>query len=274
MIEKWNITIPELTGDTQRGVYVYLPESLKYDSGRRCPVLYMFDGHNVFFDSDATYGKSWGMKEYMDYTQTQVIIAAVECSHSPDHGRLKEYSPYTFSDPDCGAICGCGRITMEWMTKTFKPLIDSRYPTLPDRKNTYIAGSSMGGLMSLYAVLEYNHVYSRAAALSPSLWTSPSQFDRLIRQAHIADDTVIYMDFPRWVCVWGAFWRELTNLGRSRPDMGGCCPERINLPFLKTVWNFNRTYRARYYAMLQQAPAVRVIVLKNRRAVRKFLDAH
>ena len=87
-------------------------------------------------------------------------------------------------------------------------------------------------------------------------------------------DTVIYMDFPRWVCVWGAFWRELTNLGRSRPDMGGCCPERINLPFLKTVWNFNRTYRARYYAMLQQAPAVRVIVLKNRRAVRKFLDAH
>ena len=195
MIEKWNITIPELTGDTQRGVYVYLPESLKYDSGRRCPVLYMFDGHNVFFDSDATYGKSWGMKEYMDYTQTQVIIAAVECSHSPDHGRLKEYSPYTFSDPDCGAICGCGRITMEWMTKTFKPLIDSRYPTLPDRKNTYIAGSSMGGLMSLYAVLEYNHVYSRAAALSPSLWTSPSQFDRLIRQAHIADDTVIYMDY-------------------------------------------------------------------------------
>ena len=99
MIEKWNITIPELTGDTQRGVYVYLPESLKYDSGRRCPVLYMFDGHNVFFDSDATYGKSWGMKEYMDYTQTQVIIAAVECSHSPDHGRLKEYSPYTFPIP-------------------------------------------------------------------------------------------------------------------------------------------------------------------------------
>ena len=195
MIEKWNITIPELTGDTQRGVYVYLPESLKYDSGRRCPVLYMFDGLNVFFDSDATYGKFWGLKEYMDYTQTQVIIAAVESSHSPDHGRLKEYSPYTFSDPDCGAICGCGRITMEWMTKAFQPLFDSRYFSLSVRKNTYLAGSSLGGLMSLYAVLEYNHVYSRAAALSPSLWTSPSQVDRLIRQAHIADDTVIYMDY-------------------------------------------------------------------------------
>ncbi len=195
MIEKWPITIPELTGNEERGVYVYLPDSFYHDPGRRYPVLYMFDGHNVFFDSDATYGKSWGLKEYMDYTQTQVIIAAVECNHSPDNGRLQEYSPYTFSDPDFGTITGRGHTTMEWMTKTFKPLIDSRYPTLPDRKNTFIAGSSMGGLMSLYAVLEYNHIYSRAAALSPSLWTSPAQIERLIRQAYVENDTVIYMDY-------------------------------------------------------------------------------
>ena len=92
VIKEW-IRIPSLTGEKKRRAYFYLPQD--YDQGQgRYPVLYMFDGHNVFFDSDATYGKSWGMKEYMDYTQTQVIIAAVECSHSPDHGRLKEYSPY------------------------------------------------------------------------------------------------------------------------------------------------------------------------------------
>ena len=104
MIETWNITIPELTADAERRAYVYLPEALAGDPDRRYPVLYMFDGHNIFFDTDATYGKSWGMKEYMDYTDTQMIIAAVECNHSPDHGRLKEYSPFTFSDPEFGKI--------------------------------------------------------------------------------------------------------------------------------------------------------------------------
>ena len=40
------------------------------DPGRRYPVLYMFDGQNVFFDEDATYGKSWGVADYLDYTDT------------------------------------------------------------------------------------------------------------------------------------------------------------------------------------------------------------
>lgn len=195
MIEKWDITIPELTGDETRRAYLYLPDSYDGDPDTRYPVLYMFDGHNLFFDEDATYGKSWGIKDYMDFTGTQLIIAAVECNHSPDHGRLKEYSPFTFRDPGFGVIPGMGRITMEWFVNTFKPYIDENYPTIPDREFTYIAGSSMGGLMSLYAVLEYNHVFSRAAALSPSLWVAPDRIASLIRRADIAPDTVIYMDY-------------------------------------------------------------------------------
>ncbi len=94
MVLTWDITIPELTGEEERTAYIYLPASYDEHPGRRYPVLYMFDGHNVFFDSHATYGKCWGMKEYMDETETEMIIAAVESNHSPDHGRLKEYSPY------------------------------------------------------------------------------------------------------------------------------------------------------------------------------------
>ena len=63
MIEKWDITIPELTGDEVRSAYICLPEAYTYDTNRCFPVLYMFDGHNLFFDSHATYGKSWGLKE-------------------------------------------------------------------------------------------------------------------------------------------------------------------------------------------------------------------
>ena len=195
MVKRWKVMFPAQTGPDERTAYIYLPESYEYNPDRRYPVLYMFDGHNVFFDSDATYGKCWGMKEYLDYTNTQLIVAAVECSHDPDNGRLKEYSPYSFLDPKLGKIEGLGRETMEWLSHTFKKEIDGQYRTLSDREHTFIAGSSMGGLMSLYAVLEYNSVFSKAAALSPSIWTNFSRLETLVKKSNLETDTVIYMDY-------------------------------------------------------------------------------
>lgn len=195
MVKTWNVTIPELTGNAKRRAYIYLPRSYKREPARRYPVLYMFDGHNVFFDSHATYGKSWGMKDYMDRTKTQLIIVAVECNHSPDNGRLKEYSPYTFQDSHFGLVEGKGDITMKWMVNYLKPMIDKNYRTLPDREHTFISGSSMGGLMSLYALLRYNHIFSRAAALSPSIWVAVDKLDRLVRSAYLDPNTVLYMDY-------------------------------------------------------------------------------
>lgn len=194
MIEKWTADFPLPGGKEPRTVYVYLPQEAEEDEEDRFPVLYMFDGHNVFFDEDATYGKCWGMKEYMDETETPMIIVAVDCNHHPDNGRLKEYSPFNFSWKKMN-IKGRGRTTMDWFVRTLKPMIDERYPTLPGRETTYIAGSSMGGLMSLYAVTAYNDVFSRAACLSPSLWVAPWKISDLIQRARYAPDTVIYMDY-------------------------------------------------------------------------------
>ena len=195
MVNRHKIQIPELTGEEERNLYIYLPDSYDWDRERYYPVLYMFDGHNVFFDSDATYGKCWGMKEYMDHTNTQVIIVAVECNHSPDNGRLKEYAPFSFHDARCGSITAKGAITMDWMVHTLKPQIDRDLRTLSDREHTFIAGSSMGGLMSLYAVAQYNSVFGRAAALSPSVWTNVDKLEQLIRRTKIRQNTVIYMDY-------------------------------------------------------------------------------
>ena len=195
MMETWTLTIPELSGDAPRRAYVYVPDSFENDGTERYPVLYLFDGHNVFFDEDATYGKSWGMKDYMDFSETQLIIAAVECNHSPDGGRLSEYSPFDFPTPEHGRIKGRGRETMEWLVNEFKPYIDANYPTLPERETTFIGGSSMGGLMSLYAVMAYNAVFSRAACLSPSLWFAAGKLDQMIRDAELQEDTVVYMDY-------------------------------------------------------------------------------
>ena len=195
MIDVWEVTIPELTGDLPRRAYAYVPDAWEEDPGKRYPVLYMFDGHNLFFDEDATYGKSWGLLEYMEATQTPMIIAAVECNHDPNNGRLNEYSPFACKDPSFGRIRGLGKVTMDWMVKTFKPEIDGRFPTLPDRAHTFIGGSSMGGLMSLYAVSKYNKYFSRCAALSPSIWLAPDRLERLLRTARIRPGTVVYMDY-------------------------------------------------------------------------------
>lgn len=195
MVEVFPVTLPRLTGSQERRAYVYVPDAIAQEPEARYPVLYMFDGHNVFFDSDATYGKSWGMQAYLDSVQAPLIVAAVECNHAPNNGRLSEYAPFTFQAEGPSRVFGRGRLTMEWLTKEFKPYIDAHYPTLPMREATFIGGSSMGGLMSLYALLAYNEVFSRAAALSPSVWVCASRMNRLIRESSIAPDTVLYMDY-------------------------------------------------------------------------------
>lgn len=194
MIDVFDVTVPALTGDTPRRAYVYLPTGYDKDAPRRYPVLYMFDGHNVFFDEDATYGKSWGMGEYLDYTDAELIVAAVECNHE-GHRRLNEYTPVPITFRDTGPIEPQGKETMDWFVEEFKPYIDTHYKTIPDRQHTAIAGSSMGGLMALYAVSVYNDVFSMAAALSPSLWLGGKNAVQFIKDADMARGTRVYMDY-------------------------------------------------------------------------------
>ena len=195
MIVKWGAQVPAVMGREPRTVYVYLPKEAEENPEARFPVLYMFDGHNVFFDEDATYGKSWGMGECLDTNEAGLIVVAVDCDHRLPYERLNEYSPFTFDDPEFGHIEGRGKRFMKWLTGTLKPMIDERYPTLPDRKNTWIAGSSMGGLMSLYAVTAFGKYFSRAAALSPSVWLVRDQMAELLKEAKFRKGTVVYMDY-------------------------------------------------------------------------------
>ncbi len=196
MTERFEIIAPLPYGGSEtRFAYIYLPKSYFNEPNRRYPVLYMFDGHNVFFDEDATYGKSWGMEDFMNRSRIQMIICAVECSHDPDNGRLKEYAPFTFRNSQLGIIEGRGKMTMDWYVNELKPAVDENFRTRPGREYTYIAGSSMGGLMTLYALMEYNHIFSKGAALSPSLWTDFQKIKAMISRAKLDPYTVLYMDY-------------------------------------------------------------------------------
>ncbi len=193
MVVRSNVKIPALTGEKERRSFVYLP--VGYDEGdeTRYPVLYMFDGHNLFSDEEATFGKCWGLEKFLDENRVPLIVAAVECNHE-GNCRLSEYSPcdFTFHGQK---IKGCGKKYMDWLVGAFKPFIDENYKTLSDRTNTMIAGSSMGGLMTLYALAKYGRYFARGAALSPSLWVQNGEVPDFITKAAFKSDCVLFTDY-------------------------------------------------------------------------------
>lgn len=103
-------------------------------------------------------------------------------------------------------------------------------------------------------------------------WILDGNFNRTIEVRLEACDTVIYLDYPRVVCLKNWVGRVIKNRGRHRPDMTEGCNEWFDPEFIKWVWNFNKQNRARYYALLNQAEGKNIVILKSRRQARKFLD--
>lgn len=110
------------------------------------------------------------------------------------------------------------------------------------------------------------------AALAEPRWIMDGNFDRTMEERIARCDTVIYLDFSRMACLWGVLKRIVTTYGTVRPDMGEGCPERFDLEFLRWVWNFNKNKRRRNLERLQGLTHAKVHILKNRRAVKRFLD--
>jgi adenylate kinase family enzyme len=112
-----------------------------------------------------------------------------------------------------------------------------------------------------------------AQELAKDRWIMDGNFNRTMPERMKRCDTIIYLDFSRFACLLGVLKRVITTYGKVRPDMGEGCPERIDLEFLKWVWNFNKNKRESYYKLLNEAENVETIVLKNRRAVKLFLNS-
>ena len=153
---------PEL--DNSRDIFVYRPAS--YDkSGGSYPVIYMHDGQNLF-DPETAFAGEWGVDRAIAHAPRKARRALIVGIPNRGAERLEEYSP--FIDPMRGG--GRGDAYLDFIINTLKPMIDERYRTLPDPSSTGIVGSSMGGLLSLYAFFTQPSHFGFAGALSPSLW--------------------------------------------------------------------------------------------------------
>lgn len=163
--------------DRERTVRIYLPPGYER-SRRRYPVLYMHDGQNLFDDATA-YAGEWGVDETLNDLAKQrgleVIVVGI------DNGgveRVHELNPW--DNPEYGK--GEGEQYMAFVVRVLKTWIDAHYRTLPDRRHTAIMGSSMGGLISSFAVSRYRQVFGGAGIFSPAYWLAPQLFDYVASQ--------------------------------------------------------------------------------------------
>lgn len=163
---------PEL--GNERDLLVSLPGG--YAKGDRLyPVIYMHDGQNLF-DPATSFSGSWNVDLTMAEMSLEGLDAIVVGIPNMGRDRLAEYSP--FEHPQLGG--GSGDAYLEFLIDTVKPLIDERYLTAPDREHTGIAGSSLGGLISLYAFFRHPKVFGFAGVLSPSLWLTEAKMFEFI----------------------------------------------------------------------------------------------
>lgn len=174
-------------GRGSRTVRVYVPPRTK---DRRFPVLYLFDGQNVFEDAGSFAG-GWRAHELMDRRARGKRRAAIVVGLF--HGgqeRIPELSP--FDSPRFGP--GRAEATLDWLAGTVKPHIDATLPTLPGRLDTLVGGSSMGGLASLFAVFRRPQVFGRALVMSPALWYAHGAIHDLVRASPFWASCRMYLD--------------------------------------------------------------------------------
>ncbi len=157
---------PEL--GNRRDIHVYLPPSYEH-SGRHYPVVYMHDGQNLF-DHEMSFAGEWGVDETLERIAHEGVEAIIVGVPNMGDARTHEYSPYR--DNRLGG--GDGDAYVRFLTDTLKPLVDSQFRSRREPEHTGLAGSSMGGLISLYAFLRRPDVFGFAGVMSPSLWFARS----------------------------------------------------------------------------------------------------
>lgn len=167
-------TIDATQLQTKKKIWIYLPQN--YDSTKKkYPVLYMHDAQNLF-DAKTSYVGEWNVDEKLDSLKAQVIVVGIE--HGNDK-RIDELTPY--KNIKHGG--GNADAYLEFIVKTLKPTIDSKYRTKTNTRNTTIMGSSLGGLVSFYAVLKYPEVFGKAGVFSPSFWFNQKEIIALTEKS-------------------------------------------------------------------------------------------
>lgn len=173
-----NFEMPQL--ERYRRIWIYLPPGYS-TSKDRYPVLYMHDGQNLF-DEATSFSGEWGVDETLERLIAKrkikkMIVVGID--NQPEF-RLNEYSPFLFEYSGLEFRPQASEYA-DFIVENLKPYIDDNYRTKPDREHTAIAGSSMGGLVSVYIGVKYQSVFSKVGALSSSFGICKNELENYIQ---------------------------------------------------------------------------------------------
>ncbi|MEW7290845.1 alpha/beta hydrolase [Aquimarina sp. 2304DJ70-9] len=173
--------------DRTRQIRIYLPPNYE-KSDKKYPVVYMHDAQNLF-DNATSYAGEWGVDESLNelskLSDIELIVVGID---NGEEKRMNELSPW--ENTEFGKAEG--KQYMEFIVNTIKPYIDTTYKTQKDREHTAIMGSSMGGLISHYAIYKYPQIFGKAGIFSPSYWYSEKVFD-FTKNQPIPEDSRIFL---------------------------------------------------------------------------------
>lgn len=162
--------MPQFNRD--RRIWIYLPPDYE-TSQKNYPVIYMHDGQNLFDEATSFLGVEWKVDETLNTLAEESVEVPIVIGI--DNGglyRIDEYTPW--ANPTYGG--GQGKLYTDFIIETLKLFVDENYRTLKERENTAIWGSSLGGLISFYAGLKYQDIFSKIGVFSPSFWFSDSVY--------------------------------------------------------------------------------------------------
>lgn len=164
--------MPQL--NRNRRILIYLPPDYE-TTLKRYPVLYMHDGQNLF-DDNTSFSGEWEVDESLNQLHGQGDYGCIVVGIDNGGGlRLDEMAPWVNATYNEG---GGGAQYMDFIVETLKPYVDANFRTFTGRDYTAIMGSSMGGLISQYGVMEHQNVFSKAGIFSPAYWfNDPQIFD-------------------------------------------------------------------------------------------------
>jgi predicted alpha/beta superfamily hydrolase len=175
-------------------LYVGLPQDYETQK-KHYPVIYFHDGHNLFYKEDSYAGEIWDVAQAMRNPNIPpAIVVSLSCAMKGNQ-RIEEYNVFTSRFPNHPTWYANGR-GLEYLHYVFnelKPEIDKHYRTLKDAENTYMIGSSMGGVISLEAALLFPHVLKNIAGLSNAFYTSTAEIIKLIDDTNVNLNKV-YLD--------------------------------------------------------------------------------
>jgi predicted alpha/beta superfamily hydrolase len=197
--------------DDTRDIIVYLPPSLAKTwiagqppaaSAKRYPVLYFNDGQNMFDEKTAYVGEDWKADETLEALAKDGTEAIAVAIPNGLKRRMDEYNPWReqvswrvlppWASREMG---GKGDAYLDWVVGSVKPLIDRELPTASAPANTAIVGSSMGGLISLYALAARPETFGLAGVFSPSvMWSNFRILDVLRERSDQFADARLYVD--------------------------------------------------------------------------------